>query len=334
MSDPTPPAKRKRTEPDASGSGPSPPPRRSEIWMPYGDIILQAESTQFRVNRDILAKNSIVFQGMLTLPQPLHEEMVDGCPIVQLSDSAHDLELLLSAFYDPFHAHGKLPLDMLAASLRLGRKYEVLRFKSDAMSRMHVEFPSKLEAWDRRMAKDCLEWIKPAAGIYVDLLNLAFENGVYTSIPTLALRCLTQYTLAQLFAGVERDDGSRATLPANTKLTLALGLEAIQLFQRNNFDWLREEGEVVPSYHECVSSDDCEEVRRDMYPIECGTDQVDLTYTTHTWDKAGGGRWVGRLCKDCDKDARAEYEIGRTRAWDKLPTFFGLPEWKDLKDMD
>jgi hypothetical protein len=48
--------KSKRTELDTSLSdgGPSQTPRRSEIWMPYGDIILEVESTQFRVNRDIL----------------------------------------------------------------------------------------------------------------------------------------------------------------------------------------------------------------------------------------------------------------------------------------
>ena len=70
--------------------------------MPYGDIILQAESTQFRVNRDILAKHSSVFQDLFLIPQPPNEGTVEGCPIVQLSDSAIDLQLLLTAFYDPY----------------------------------------------------------------------------------------------------------------------------------------------------------------------------------------------------------------------------------------
>ena len=108
MSDAPPPAKRRRTDSEPSIETLSEPsetldtlPVRSKIWMLYGDIILQAESTQFRVNRDILSKHSSVFQDLFLLPQPVGEELVEGCPIVQLADSAIDLELLLSAFYDP-----------------------------------------------------------------------------------------------------------------------------------------------------------------------------------------------------------------------------------------
>ncbi|KAJ7695808.1 hypothetical protein B0H17DRAFT_1008409 [Mycena rosella] len=328
MSEPSPPAKRKRTDADVSQDQ---TPHRSKIWMPYGDIILQAESTQFRVNRDVLAKNSLVFQGMLTLPQPPDEAKIESCPIVQLSDSAQDVELLLSAFYDPFHHKAKLHFSVLAMSLRLGRKYEVLMFKSDATSRMHFEFPTKLSDWDRRMARNQLECIKPASGIHVDLLNLAYENGVYTSIPSLAFHCLTLYTL--LFIGVKRDDGSRATLPSDTKLTLALAMERLQIFQRNNFDRLRE-GYVFPFVDQCESPDECEEEQRQMFRIECRRDHVDLSFTIGPWNKAGGGTWAGRLCADCDKLAQAEYNVGRSKAWETLPSFFGLGQWKDLKDMD
>jgi hypothetical protein len=45
-----------------------------------------------------------------------------------------------------------------------------------------------------------------------------------------------------LFEGIDREDGSRAVLPDATKVTLALALESIQFFQRNNIEWLREEG--------------------------------------------------------------------------------------------
>jgi len=74
---------------------------RSEIWMAYGDIILQVESRQFRVNRDILAKHSSVFRDVFSVPQPLSEATVEGCHIVELSDKAEDWELLLAALYDP-----------------------------------------------------------------------------------------------------------------------------------------------------------------------------------------------------------------------------------------
>jgi hypothetical protein len=69
--------------------------------MRYGDVILQAESTQFRVNRDVLAEQSSVFTDMFSVLQPANEPTVEGCPIVHVSDTAKDWELLLTVLYDP-----------------------------------------------------------------------------------------------------------------------------------------------------------------------------------------------------------------------------------------
>ncbi|KAJ7199507.1 hypothetical protein B0H12DRAFT_1165367 [Mycena haematopus] len=292
-----PPQKRPRTEPE---SGPITYKRSEKVWMTYGDIILQVKNMQFRVNRDVLARNSIAFNGMFSIPQPIDETKVEGCSVVPLhGDSVKDVELFLSAFYNP---------------LRLGRKYEAPAFKNDAVYRLHVEFPNTLSAWDKRQARhrlNGLEYIRPTPTILVDLLNLAYENGVYTCIPALAFRCLSLYSL----------------------LTLACALEAIQIFQRNNFEWLREEGEVVPNQEECLDYDMCEAHRQEMYRFrDCGPQKVDITYTLEQWDKVGD--WAGRLCKDCEKVSKIEHEAGRRNAWDRLPTFFGLPEWADLKDMD
>lgn len=201
MSEQAPPQKRQRTETDGSGSVPGPKTykRSDKVWMPYGDIILQVEDMQFRANRDVLAHNSLAFRGMFSLPQPVNEAQVEGCPVVQLTgDSAKDVELFLAEFYNPFHNRGKLQFEVLACSLRLGRKYEAPTFKQDVAHRLHVEFPATLEAWDRRQARERisgLEMIRPTAGVYIDLLNLVYENGVYTCIPALAFRCLSLYTL-------------------------------------------------------------------------------------------------------------------------------------------
>jgi hypothetical protein len=98
MSDELPSAKRQRTDSESTANAPL---VRSKIWMPYGDIILQAESTQFRVNRDILARHSTVFSDMFSVPQPPNEPTLEGCPIVHVSDTAKDWELLLERLYDP-----------------------------------------------------------------------------------------------------------------------------------------------------------------------------------------------------------------------------------------
>ncbi|KAF7360149.1 hypothetical protein MVEN_00743400 [Mycena venus] len=152
--------------------------------MPYGDIILQAETTQFRINRDVLAKHSPVFEDMFAVPQPLNEPTMEGCSIVHVSDTAKDWELLLEMLYDPFRCEDTLPFDLVASMLRLGRKYEFKAAKENAKSRIHHEFPAKLDSWiEVEMISTKIEFQE---GFEVDLLNLVYECEITSSIPVAA----------------------------------------------------------------------------------------------------------------------------------------------------
>lgn len=76
-------------------------PDRDAPWFDDGSVVLQAELKQFRVHRSILSMNSVIFKDMFSLAQPSVEgEMVDGCPVIHLSDSATDLRYVLEAFYN------------------------------------------------------------------------------------------------------------------------------------------------------------------------------------------------------------------------------------------
>ena len=70
------------------------------IWFADGNVILEAEERQFRVHRGILAMHSTVFKDMFEMPQPSEEPTVEGCPVVKLSDTAADVEHLLSVVYN------------------------------------------------------------------------------------------------------------------------------------------------------------------------------------------------------------------------------------------
>ena len=54
---------------------PSCPSRSTDFWFDDGNVVLQVESTLFRVHRSILSMRSEVFQGMFSVPQP---PAVDG----------------------------------------------------------------------------------------------------------------------------------------------------------------------------------------------------------------------------------------------------------------
>ena len=48
----------------------------------------------------MLARHSTVFKDMFGMPQPQAEAVVEGCPIVHLSDTAEDIQHILTALYD------------------------------------------------------------------------------------------------------------------------------------------------------------------------------------------------------------------------------------------
>jgi len=74
---------------------------RSHYWFEDGSIILQAESTQFRVHKTLLARRSTVLGDMFEVPQPADgEPLVEGCLVVHLSDTAEDVEHMVCSLYD------------------------------------------------------------------------------------------------------------------------------------------------------------------------------------------------------------------------------------------
>src|ERR1700691_1251235 len=85
-----------------TGSSSDEPPRpgtRSVPWFDDGNIVLEAEQTQFRVYRGILSENSVVFKDMFDLSRPGDEREVEGCPVVHLADSADDLLIVLEVLH-------------------------------------------------------------------------------------------------------------------------------------------------------------------------------------------------------------------------------------------
>lgn len=316
-------AKRKRTDDPRAEA----PPVRSKIWMPYGDIIIQADATQFRVNRDILAQHSSVFSDMFSVPQPPNEPTVEGCPIVHVSDAAKDWELLFEVLYDPFTSKVVQPFPVLAAMLRLGRKYDFRKAKEDAIARIHSEFPSTFQEWEA--TPDNFVHIQAGDYLLIELFNLAFECGILTSIPALGMSCLDSYTLQDLFEG---SNGGPSVATDQAKLALALAVERIVNFQRRSMAWL--DGDKVVPHISCKSKDRCRNSRISLHGRRAlylsRARKLNVSCTIDEW----GEYWSGELCSVCEAAAKDHYEATRRKGWDLLPTFFGLPPWQDLRDLD
>lgn len=93
--------KSKRADNSSDGCTGLAVPARSNIWYEDGNVILQAGGTQFKVHKSILAESSSVFGDMFGFPQPplVDTNLVEGCPVVHLTDSSEELMAVLEAIY-------------------------------------------------------------------------------------------------------------------------------------------------------------------------------------------------------------------------------------------
>ncbi|KAF7362313.1 BTB domain-containing protein [Mycena venus] len=165
---------------------------RSEIWYDDGSVVLQAQQLQFRVHWAVLAQHSPFFREMRGLPQPPDQPSVEGCPIVELSDDVVDVEFLLKALYTPtFLCQTALPLQAIAALIRVGRKYEFRELFDLAVARLTFEYPATLDEYDKLF----INWrytptrIVPHDGLQFDIISLARENNIVSVLPLCILSC-------------------------------------------------------------------------------------------------------------------------------------------------
>ncbi|KAF7298010.1 BTB domain-containing protein [Mycena chlorophos] len=175
-----PPAKRARTD-DSSST-----PVRSTIWHHDGSVVLEASGTQFRVHWSILTTHSSIFKDMYSVPQPdAPGPMVEGCPVVELHDDPKDLEYVLGALYNPMLLGQKsFPFDVVAAFVRLGRKYDFADLRKVGIERLEAENPSTLAGYVAVEARKFkLQHIQYRAGYRVDVVNLLQEQQLISSLP-------------------------------------------------------------------------------------------------------------------------------------------------------
>lgn len=93
-----PPLKKRRTSAGMEAPDPTPSITRSqEFWLEDGTIVLQAETTQFLVHKSVLSRHSVVFSDMFSISksEDTHEPFIEGKPLVQIFDTAEDIDHLL-----------------------------------------------------------------------------------------------------------------------------------------------------------------------------------------------------------------------------------------------
>ncbi|KAJ7043808.1 hypothetical protein C8F04DRAFT_1361149, partial [Mycena alexandri] len=310
-------AKRRRT--DDSDATRTPVTRSAEYWFDDGNIILQVESTQFRVAKSVLSMHSSVFRDMFALPLPADEPTIENCPVVVLSgDTAKDWVVLLGALYPKRLVEEEaLHLNRIAAILRLSKKYDFPLFRKDSLKKFKTEFPTTLEEFD---ALD--QWPFENTHMYPTAISLAKEIGVHSVLP-LAYILLLDNSMPVL-------NPSDADLDASDRFACLLGYaNLLELQASETFAWLNLEEKHIPS-PSCRQSSKCTAALKDVAFNMSTKDIRPRVWILQEWEK----EWEAGMCELCRKKAKKVYEASSETCWQRLPSMFGLPGWQELRSLD
>ncbi|KZP28181.1 hypothetical protein FIBSPDRAFT_275953 [Athelia psychrophila] len=308
-------------------------PTRSDIWFEDGNVVIQAEGKQFKVHRGVLAANSSIFKDMFAMPQPLAEgeKTVEGCPVIHVSDSAADIAIVLRALFLRGHVATRqaLSITIIAAFLRLGTKYDIELLRAEALNRLHYEYPSTLEEYDKINKWSMINgrW---GDGTHFAVVNLAREQGLLSVLPlSLYLSCCYPYSTSEIATGIPSDDGTTSRMLPDDLIRCLGAWNSIGIKQSTmTLAWIN-----LPIYPNCKNSTQCTKLRvkvmkRVFYPF------VEF-FGLHTW-REFETCWVYPeenldMCDSCYAVAERLHEDGRSKFWETLPGIFGLPEWEELR---
>ncbi|KAH9058073.1 hypothetical protein EDB87DRAFT_1811233 [Lactarius vividus] len=120
------------------------------LKLPDANIIVRSsDQVNFRVHKSLLAMSSPFFDDLLSLPQPPDGEIVDGLPVVQLSEDADLLNSLVSLLY-PVPPVVPGSYEKVFALLAACQKYDMVSIQSyirDEIKRGRFPMPVRTEAF-------------------------------------------------------------------------------------------------------------------------------------------------------------------------------------------
>ena len=110
-------------------------------------IIRSSDQVNFRVHKSVLAMNSPFFKDMLSLPQPPDDELIDGLPVVQLSEHASVLSNLMSLLYLTWRRTKPGSYEMVYALLAACQKYDMVSIQQEIRDKVKLgRFPMPVKA--------------------------------------------------------------------------------------------------------------------------------------------------------------------------------------------
>ncbi|KAJ7186038.1 hypothetical protein C8R46DRAFT_1343130 [Mycena filopes] len=321
------------TTPESTADSTAPPTTDAHtsvegLWFSDGTLVLQAGTAAFRVYAGLLSDRSPVFHDMLQFPQPEGGPLIEGCPVVELSDDKHDLECFLRALFDheffPTYP-SKTDFNTISGIIRLSTKYQVDSLRKRGLMHLSSAFPmdlSQYPTWGKIRS-----WKLENSDEWIRVLLFGRELSLDWILPIAFYRVAVDCSAVALLNGINVPDVGPFELSAADKLLCVEQSVELRTWASSAilaFLWERSPVGGCYNYGGCTAArlEACKtaEHRRFHYlPLRL--------WETEQWEI------MSSVCPPCLTSMKTTHAAALQSLWDGLPPRFGLADWAALEQM-
>ncbi|TFK22943.1 hypothetical protein FA15DRAFT_747138 [Coprinopsis marcescibilis] len=300
----------KRPREDDTDVSVEPSTKRCEsVWYEDGNIILQAEKTQFRVHKSILAAHSEVLRDMFSLPQPVEQDV--ACPVVLLE---HDMADSWEAVFH-YKQTIKFPFSLIRSIITLSHKYPFPHLYKEAERQLEATYPTKFEKFRPTSTFFSGSFYLDDTMSYCDILNT----------------CIVRIGKAFVFDGTVSQGGTVSLLSPSAQRLLILGRDRLYGHITSHlFGWLWAGKPANCKCNPSSLSDPCRDSYRAILELVCKpVPSIALAFGSFPKPPQGN-----KICPNCLAHGQECFKAGQKHVWDNLPGLFDLPPWEELNEKD
>ncbi|KAI6148828.1 hypothetical protein BKA82DRAFT_996951 [Pisolithus tinctorius] len=294
-------------------------------WFDDGNVILVAEGKCFKVYQGMLSVHSPIFRDMLSCPQPVGQEEMDGegCPVVHLRhDSASEVQQVLRAlFYGEYITLSPrlMPMSVATTLLRLGKKYEIKPLFNHVSARVKACYHSELPSDSGPLRFEGT--ISERDPHDFQLLNIAREVGLLSVLPIALYVCASSTEIKKLLDGYEWEGVHYSLSPINQRACI-IGRDHRSALAKRAFAQICETQGDRYFVGNTACKKSFEGCPAQCCPTSLPTDPFAL------WDT----HWDSRFCGRCVTTFKFRYDKGRKDAFLSLPSMFDLGlNWDEVR---
>ncbi|KAJ7685646.1 hypothetical protein DFH06DRAFT_1159044 [Mycena polygramma] len=305
--------------------------RCPDLWFADCGLVVRAENVLFRVSGAMLAARSPVFADMLGFSQPDDAERIEGCPVVDLPDTAEDVKVFFKALfdYDFFQPYPeRTEYATVVSVLRLSNKYEVGSLRKRALVHLGSAFTHRNTPHEGSLS-DIWYYSSGSKASYTvpdhalpSLIRVGREVSALWILPSAFYRYSKIFDQRDILFNHLTPSGDPILSQEDQFCALsgALALRTHKMSEFLNFLWHPED---IPG---------C------SHPIVCRIQR----YATRRW--AEGQRYllpldlpikIGEMavCSVCAFFLNEALRTARAELQDSMPAIFNLPSWTELEAM-